>query len=64
MGVSVLRATFVRLPEHVPATPWRKTLERRYGQTGLEWYQHMYFVEIDGIWQPEDPAHRMVTVQW
>jgi|SRR5579859_534094 len=57
-----------RLKERVYGTPdpspWRWAIERRYGQIGLEWYQHAFFVEIDGVWQPENPAQRMITVQW
>lgn len=42
----------------------RGSVERRYGRAGFEWYQHTFFVEIGGVWQPENPAHRSVTVRW
>jgi quinol monooxygenase YgiN len=45
-------------------SPSRGSVERRYGQTGFEWYQHTFFLELDGIWQPENPAYRVSTVRW
>jgi len=48
----------------ITPSPSRGAVDRRYGESGFEWYQHTFFVEIDGIWQPENPAHRTVTVRW
>ena len=46
-----------------PATPSRPA-SRRYGRAGFEWYQHNFFTEIDGVWQPEKPSERSVIVRW
>ncbi len=42
----------------------RSPSARAHGQGGFEWYQHTFFTEIDGVWQPETPGERMVTVRW
>lgn len=44
--------------------PPTTALERRYGGTGFEFYQHGFFTLVDDVWQPEDPAERLATIRW
>ena len=37
---------------------------RRYGQPGSEWSQTTWYAFVDGVWVPEDPAMRTLTIRW
>lgn len=39
-------------------------VERRYGKAGLEFYPLCFFSLTGEIWQPENPAERMITIRW
>ncbi len=56
--VQRLEGTLARPP--APA----HTVERVYGENGFEFYPHIYYAPVGGVWQPEEEAQRMVTVQW
>jgi hypothetical protein len=47
-----------------PSPATRLPAERRYGQAGLEFYQHAFFALVGGVWQPEEASQRMVTIRW
>ena len=44
--------------------PPTTALERRYGSSGFEFYQHGFFTLAGDVWQPEDSAERLATVRW
>lgn len=46
------------LPAGRPAAP-----ERRYGKPGMEFLEQSIYNLVGGVWQPENPAERMVTVR-
>ena len=47
-----------------PPPPQPTPVERRYGRPGFEWYSLCYYTVLNDVWMPEDPARRMLTVQW
>lgn len=49
---------------HGAPAPGSPPFRRRFGQPGAEWYPHCYYTLIDGVWQPERPELRMVSVRW
>jgi quinol monooxygenase YgiN len=49
--------------EGVPR-PADRPAERRYGRTGVEFYQHCFYAPAGDVWQPEVPGERMSTVHW
>ncbi|HVA27880.1 MAG TPA: antibiotic biosynthesis monooxygenase family protein [Candidatus Baltobacteraceae bacterium] len=56
--------TLARLHGDRLAQPAALPLERRYGVSGSEHYEHAVFTLVDKIWQPEDPHDRIATVRW
>ncbi len=36
---------------------------RRYGKPGMEFLEQSIYNYVGGVWQPENPAERMVTVR-
>lgn len=47
-----------------PAAPRPAPPERRYGQAGSEWSQSTWYALVQGVWMPEEPALRTLTIRW